>query len=40
MKSIQDRIASYNGKVDVMSSPCNGTETTIKLNNKINIYEL
>ena len=31
MKSIHDRIASCNGKVDVSSSPGKGTETTIEL---------
>jgi len=31
MKSINDRIASCNGKIDVSSSPGNGTETTIEL---------
>ena len=31
MKSIHDRITSCNGKIDMMSSPCNGTETTIEL---------
>jgi len=32
MKSIHDRIMSCNGKVDVSSSPGNGTETTIEIN--------
>ena len=31
MKSIHDRIASCNGKVDVSSSPGKGTETTIEI---------
>jgi len=31
LKNIQDRVASYNGKLDIASSPGNGTETTIEL---------
>lgn len=31
LKSIQDRVASCNGKIDIVTSPNNGTETTIEL---------
>jgi len=31
LKNIQDRVASYNGKLDISSSPGNGTETVIEL---------
>jgi len=31
LKNIRDRVASYNGKLDIASSTGNGTETTIEL---------
>jgi signal transduction histidine kinase len=32
LKSIQDRVTSCNGRIDIASSPGNGTETTIEIN--------
>ena len=34
LNNIYDRVASCNGKIDVVSSPTKGTETTIELNIK------
>jgi len=32
LKSVRDRVASCNGKVDIFSSPNKGTETIIQIN--------